>query len=100
VDPYYKKDQVISDPALLATWENNEDESIESWTFSQGENNSTLLVYKSSHESMVFDVHIFQLGEVKLLDLYPHFKDDQSDGKRFDVIPEHLLMRYEIKDQV
>lgn len=93
LQPFYTAKDVLFDPALAGTF--MQDKAV--WTFAKAEEKAYKLVIRDDGNSSTFAAHLFQLGEVKYIDLYPS-KDSLDDCQREDffrasVVPGHLVLK-------
>lgn len=96
--PLYTDDDLIFEPALLGTWNNEEDHDL--WTFEQTAGPGYLLTVTGSDEDpedpMVFEAHLMELGSHRFLDVSLH---DLDGLDRFGphLVPAHSFYRLAIE---
>jgi hypothetical protein len=89
VQPFYKAGDVIFETPLLGTWQDSDKKPEDStiWTFARGEKEKTYrLEIKDTDNKYNFDVHLFNIGTNRFLDLY-------SRNRSVSDIPGHSLLR-------
>ena len=89
VHPFYQDDDIVFEKRLIGTWmeqKEKEDDDPQSWSFSEGRENSYQLDIKGGDTTMEFDAHLFELGGFRFLDLY-------SQRRAVSEIPAHHLFR-------
>ena len=93
VFPFYRTSDLIRDPALLGTWAEPDKakHDRQSWVFSEDTGKTYRVVFKHKETELQFDGHTFDLGGVRLLDLY-------SRERSISGIPAHHLFRYSVTD--
>lgn len=98
LQPFYREADLRFDEALIGVWSSSsEKEAKNSWTFGKGDKQSYELMIKEGTNASPFVVHLFAIGEHRLLDLYPH-QDGLKDAKfentyKLALIPGHLILR-------
>ena len=87
--PYYKPSQLIFDPALAGKW--SADNSSDSWEFRKSGDKAYTLIYTDKNGvAGHFDAHLFKLGDLTLLDLFPN-KETIGDLEAPDIYHAHIL---------
>ena len=96
VHPFYRAADVFQDRALLGVWREKPDGK-DGWTFTAGEGKSYKVEIQSDDQKAVFVAHLFKLGEVRFLDLYPTQagleEKQQRNPYALALIPGHLFFR-------
>lgn len=96
--PFYTKADLVFEAELVGKW--SADNASDSWEFKRNGDKAYTLIYtdKNGHAGH-FDAHVFKLGDMTLLDLYP---DDDTvenleapDFYRGHIMPIHTLARIE-----
>ncbi len=97
VNPFYTEKDLITDPRLPGTWQDNEtngDSSV--WKFEfDGTNAYNLTISESKGRTGEFSAHLFKLGSENFLDLIPlscDYATNQAGLVGAAMIPGHLLM--------
>jgi len=86
--PFYTDADLVLDPALVGTWWGDGDDS---WTFEEAGEAYTL-VHESKGVTKEFEAHLFRLGEVLWLDLYP-VTPQEPDFHDVHLVPAHSVSR-------
>ncbi len=87
--PYYKPSQLTFDPALTGKW--SADNAPDSWEFRKNGAKAYTLIYTDNNGlAGHFDAHLFKLGDLTLLDLFPN-KETIGDLEAPDIYHAHIL---------
>jgi len=88
--PFYSESDLVFEPALVGTWWGGDSE--ESWTFTQAGEKAYEMVAEADGVKKEFEAHVFRLGAVLWLDLYP-VTPQQPDFHDVHLIPAHTVSR-------
>jgi len=96
LQPFFTPADLTFEPKLVGKW--SADNSNDSWEFRRNGDKSYMLIYTDKNgQAGHFDAHLFKLGDLMLLDLYP---DDDTvenleapDFYRVHIMPIHTLAR-------
>ena len=94
--PFYMEKDLVFDPALVGTWEENEGDAI--WIFSQSGEKGYDMTCECDEKPEAYNAHLFKLGVFLFLDMYPKSPDTEDDCSRAFRIPTHLAWRVWLKD--
>jgi hypothetical protein len=95
--PYYTEETVVQEPNLVGIW-TAEDMT---WEFQQQDSGAYGLTIAEGEKMGQFKVHVFQLEDQLLMDLYPEELPEDlplADFYRVHLFPVHHVMRLAIVD--
>lgn len=68
--PLYTEKDLVSDPSLVGTWLDKDEE--ETWTFTQGDGQSYDMSISGEDSTVMFRAHLLELDGHRYIDLYPN----------------------------
>ncbi len=94
--PFYTESDLVFEPALLGTWWDGDGGDV-SWTFAQGGEKAYDLIHEENGAKQEFQAHLFRLGAVLWLDLYP-VTPKEPDFHDMHLVPAHTVSRVWLED--
>jgi hypothetical protein len=85
VYPFYTEKDLVFNADLLGMWISSDDES--HYLFEQADSTAYTMTYREGDKESKYDAHLFKLGNVLFLDVYPRDESITAD----DMLLEHLV---------